>query len=228
MSPTLLLTLSGIAVVDSLNPFLFASQFYLMTTAKPLARILAYIGGILMVNFVAGILILFGARELIGDLVASISPNTSAMVQLAFGVALIGFGLWQKLNDSAQQSVADTGKKPRTLQPIHTFLLGMVVMLNEMTTALPYFVAIERIIESQVGWESGILALLLYNVVFSLPLFAFLGALLVLRQRFMTQIESINRTMQRWIPRIMKYGALGFGIFLVVSGGWFFIGLAMG
>jgi cytochrome c biogenesis protein CcdA len=93
-------------------------------------------------------------------------------VQLLAGMALVIFGfVFKATSDSAQ----DVTKKLRSISPVHTFLLGIAVMLNEITTALPYFVAIERIIRAQMDTIGNLLALAGYNVVFSLPLFGFLA-----------------------------------------------------
>ncbi|MDX1991154.1 MAG: GAP family protein [bacterium] len=207
MSLSLIVALIGIAVADSLNPSLFVAQFYLLTTPKPTARILSYIAGILTVNYFGGVLLLGGARVLFADFIASLNHTTLYGVQLVVGLLILGFGLWMR----AQAAETTEVKKPFSLRPIHTFALGMVVMVNELTTALPYFVAIERIAQADVGVVGGLALLLLYNAVFSLPLFGFLVFALVYRQHFAETLAKINRWMQVWMPRFIKYGSIAFG-----------------
>ncbi|HEU4324350.1 MAG TPA: hypothetical protein VFS21_14450 [Roseiflexaceae bacterium] len=62
MSLALLATIGGIALLDSLNPSLFLAQFYLLTTARPVPRILSYIGGVVAANFLGGLLFLLPDR----------------------------------------------------------------------------------------------------------------------------------------------------------------------
>lgn len=210
-SLSLLPSMLAIALVDSLNPSLFVAQFYLLTTRRPKTRILSYILGLLLVNFLGGILILSGARVVIVEFLNSFTPALFYGAQLVLGVVLIVFGLWMRV--SAHREIE--AKKPRSLHPVHTFLLGMLVMLNEITTALPYFVAIERIAQAQVDAAQGVGLLIFYNLIFSLPLFGFL----LLRGRFLNQLERLNQRLQYWMPRIIKYGALVFGGVLAINAG---------
>lgn len=212
MTLALLLSLVGIAVLDSLNPSLFVALVYLMTTPQPTLRSLSYIAGVLHVNFAGGILILSGARTLFNDWFTDISDSTLTLLQLVLGFALIGFGWWMKLDADMNPT-----RKPRTLSSFHTFILGMVVMLNELTTALPYFIAIERLAQAQLGTVDNLLALIIYNLIFAAPLLGFLGGFLLLRQRLLHSLEKMNHWLGYWMPRVIKYGAVVFGVGLVIE-----------
>jgi cytochrome c biogenesis protein CcdA len=220
MTLPLLASLSGIAFVDALNPSLFVAQFFLLTTPKPTARILSYIAGILTVYYFGGLLVLAGVRTLIAGFLESLSPTAIYGIQGVIGVLCIVIALRVKM----EVQFGDP-KKPISLRPIHTFVLGMVVMGNELTTALPYLVAIEQIAQARLTFLETLFALGLYNLIFSLPLFIFLGLALHYRERFATQLERINLWMKRWIPRILKYGTLIFGIVLSLNAAsWFVTG----
>jgi cytochrome c biogenesis protein CcdA len=105
----------------------------------------------------------------------------------------------------------------------HTFLLGTAVMVNELTSALPYFVAIERIAGSGVAMGTAVALLVLYNLVFALPLFGFLGLFMSYGARFAAQTERISAAIARWAPRVFKYGSLALGTFLVIDAAAFFV-----
>lgn len=219
MSATLMLSLAGIAALDSLNPSLFIAQFYLLTTTRPVPRIISYIAGIVLVNFVGGVLILSGARTLIVGWLSSLSATTWYGTELLLGLGLVLFGLWLCGASATTPSV----KQPRSLRPLHTFALGMVVMLNEITTALPYFVAIERIASAQLSLPGNLLSLLLYNLIFSLPLLLFLLLFVTLRQRFVAQLDRITRGVQRWTARLIRYGLIVCGAVLLLDAAWYFV-----
>lgn len=219
MSATLMLSLAGIAALDSLNPSLFIAQFYLLTTTRPVPRIISYIAGIVLVNFVGGVLILSGARTLIVGWLSGLSTTTLYSGELLLGLAVLLFGLWLQVAPAPTQSV----KQPRSLRPLHTFALGMIVMLNEITTALPYFVAIERIVQAQLSVAGNLLSLLLYNLIFSLPLLLFLVLFVTLRQRFVAQLDRITRGVQRWTARVIRYGSIVFGALLVLDAASYFV-----
>jgi cytochrome c biogenesis protein CcdA len=228
MTGSLLASIMGIAVLDSLNPSLFLAQFFLLTTPKPTARITAFILGVLLVYFIGGLLILGGARVLIASLFTEISNVIPATVlyslQLGLGALMVGFG-WRMKTD---QPLGEA-RKPRSLGLMAAFGFGMVVIVNEITTALPYFVAIERIAQAQLDLSLNIVSLVLYNLVFVLPLFAFLGLFLAYRERFSSQLERISAGVHHWIPRIFKAALLIVGVLLMVDAGAFLLmGRALG
>lgn len=218
MTGTLLLSIVGIGLVDSINPSLFIAQLYLLTTVRPVPRVLSYIAGGVLAYFVGGVLILTGARALISDGLSQISPTLLYGLQLAAGLLFLGFGLWWKPNDQPPAV-----HKPRSLTLIASFVLGIVVIGNEVTTALPYFVAIEQIAQAKMALPQNLLALVIYNGVFSLPLFAFLLIFLLFRQRWAGIIERINQTIQHWMPRVMKWLAVVFGIALALNAAAFLL-----
>jgi cytochrome c biogenesis protein CcdA len=214
MTLTLIFSMLGIAIVDSLNPSLFIAQFYLITTPKPIPRLISYVSGVLVVNFIAGILLLAGVRTLLTDFFNGLSPTTVSIGQLILGGLCVGFGLWLKTTPAE----AAEARKPHSLRPIHTFLLGMAVMLNEMSTALPYFVAIERLGSAGLGTIENLGMIVFYNLIFSLPLFGFIGAFVALRERFVRQLGAVSEWIRKWTPRLMKFGSLIFGLILIVVG----------
>jgi hypothetical protein len=214
MTPSLLLTLIGIGLVDALNPSLFVAQFYLLGTPRPAVRVLAFIAGVLVVMLGGGVLILAGFRTVIADFIAAVPQGMLLAAQLGLGAAALVFGLVY----DARPAAVGAARKPVTASAWAAFLLGIVVMFNEITTALPYFVAIERIADARLSWLGNMVALVVYNFVFALPLFGFLGAFLALRQRFKAQVAAINAWMQRWMPRLLKGFSLVLGIVLLVDG----------
>lgn len=219
MTVELLAALIGIAVLDSLNPSLFFAQFYLFTTPNPVPRILTYLAGVMAVMVVGGILLVAGVGAVIGEVVRSISPQTGIMLQLGLGVVLVIFGI---RSQAQPQNDAGEVKKPRSLTLWASFLFGIVVMGNELTTALPYFVAIERISSAGMDWGGNLIALGIYNFIFALPLLIFVALFVKLRGRFTAQLDRISAWVQHWTPRIVKYGALILGIVLVLNAGaWF-------
>jgi len=219
MSTALLLAIGGIALLDSLNPSLFVAQFYLLTTARPVPRILSYIAGVLAANFIGGLIFLAGAQALVVRFIAGLSPSWLYAGGLALGSALLVFGLWLPLTPPASEQA----RQPRSLHPVHTFLLGAAVMVNELTTALPYFVAIERIASSGVSSGAAVALLALYNLVFALPLFGFLGLFVSYGARFAAQTERISAAIARWAPRVIKVGSLALGAFLALDATMFFV-----
>ncbi len=219
MTFSLVTSLMGIAAVDAFNPSLFVTQFFLLTTPKPTVRILAYIAGVLVVYYGGGLLVLTGLRTFIIAFLESLSPAFIYGFQGILGVACVIFALHLKMELQFEDA-----RKPRSLLPIHTFVLGMIVMGNELSTAMPYVVAIEQIAHARLTLTETLFVLGLYNLIFSLPLFAFLALFLRYRARFATWLEPINRWLGRWIPRIVKVATLTFGLILILNALAWFLG----
>jgi cytochrome c biogenesis protein CcdA len=204
----------GIALLDSLNPSLFLGQFYLMTTANPVRRIWSYIGGLLAVNFLGGVLFLGGFTLFLAQMFRPLSPDLINTLLLMAGIALVGFGAWLRITDAPAFKTA-TPSSMQNSGILASFGLGALIMLNELTTALPYLAAIERIAAAGLSWTGNLLVLALYNLIFGLPLLLFLGLFMRLRQRFTAQIERISAAVHLWTLRIFKYGSLAAGALLI-------------
>lgn len=218
MSTALLLSVAGLGLLDSINPSLFIAQFVLLATPKPTVRVIAYILGGVLAYFVGGVLILSGFNLILQQLLTRIEPSIGYALVLVLGVVLLVFGLRVK---AAPQP--DAAPVPLSLAPIHTFFLGIVLIGSEVTTALPYFAALERIAQAELGLLASVVVLGVYNFIFSLPMFGFLGAFLVLRHRVLPYLERIGATLMRWSARLVKWGSLLGGAALIAHGGWYFL-----
>jgi cytochrome c biogenesis protein CcdA len=218
MTGTLLLSMVGTGLLDSLNPSLFIAQVYLLTTVRPVPRVLSYIAGGVLTYFTGGVVILTGARTIILDWVTQASPTLLYGLQLAAGLLILGFGVWLKTETQPAKL-----RKPQSLTLRGSFVLGIVVIGNEVTTALPYFIAIEQIAQAKMAMPQNLLTLLLYNAVFSLPLFALLLIFLLFKQQWAGIIERINQSLEHWMPRLMKWLAIVFGAGLVLNAAVFLL-----
>ena len=224
MSGSLLAAIMAAAALDSINPALFIVQLYLLATPRPVSRTLSYIAGVVALNFGGGVLLLAGLRTIITSFFTALNSDILYTVAMLLGLALIGFGLWLKVRAPHTGQV----RRPRSPRAYHAFLLGAVVMMNEITTALPYFVAVERIATAHLAPVTNISALVLYNLVFSLPLFGFLLVFLALRQRFSQRLEPMNASVQNWSLRLLIYGSIAFGALLMADAATYFTtGLAL-
>lgn len=213
MSLSLILSIITLALLDSLNPSLFAAQFYLLNSAKPSLRTLSYILGILFVMVFGGILILSGLRSFLENFIASIDTILLLAIQAVIGIVFLLIGFYFPLHTTTKAEA----KKPSSEKLSHAFFLGIVVMLNEITTALPYFVALEQIAQAQLSIGENAVVLLLYQFFFSLPLFGFLFAYLAIRERIRQWTERVQAWLEKWTPYLLKYACIVFGAFLLLG-----------
>jgi cytochrome c biogenesis protein CcdA len=135
------------------------------------------------------------------------------VLQFILGVVLItiGYNLDHFLKPQTP------AKRPKSLKPLQTFLLGATMAFVEAPTALPYLVAIERITRANLPLTQTIAVFTLYNIIFVLPLTVLLGMYLLLRERSTHLINRINRAIVAWFPQIMRVILLLLGSALILD-----------
>jgi cytochrome c biogenesis protein CcdA len=213
---TLILSLVAIAALDSLNPTAIALQIYLLSTPKPIARSIAFILGVFLTYWTAGLFAILGLRTLVISVIsnanASFSEHHVYTLQFLIGLVLLVAGF--KLKTSPQ---ADRGKHPKKLTLGRTFLLGMAVTLFDFPTALPYLAAIEQIARAKLDLFSIMGVLGVYNLVFVFPQIMLLGIYVLFHQQSAALLHRINRSIAIWSPKILRALLLGLGILLILD-----------
>lgn len=215
--PSLLTYLVAIAALDSFNPTTTAIQIYLLSTPKPIARSTAFIAGVCVTYWAAGLAVVLGAKQL--TISFPTLPNSlTYLLQLVIGVVLLVVG-WKLAPSSGSQKL----NQPVRLTIVQAFLFGGAATLWDLPTALPYLAAIERIVQSRLDIFTTASVLALYNVIFVLPLMILLGIRLFLAEKSNTLIHAINRSMQQWGRRILQILLMGLGVILIVNCVAFFL-----
>jgi hypothetical protein len=87
----------SIGLVDSLNPGTIASALYFATSSQPVRTTLAFGAGVLLVNLLAGIALLFG----VGRLVYGVVPHPGADAKQRAELVLGGARLWARSGSGA-------------------------------------------------------------------------------------------------------------------------------
>jgi cytochrome c biogenesis protein CcdA len=213
---TLLVTLVAIAALDSLNPTATALQIYLLSTPKPIARSIAFILGVFLAYWTAGLFIILGLGKLITALIGnanfSLPQPHIYLIQLLIGSILLVAGLNLKTSTKV-----DRAKHPKKLTLDCTFLLGLAVTIWEFPTALPYLAALEQIARAKLDLFVIMGILGLYNFIFVLPLIILVGIYSVFHQQSASLLRRINRSIAIWSPKILRALLLGLGILLIAD-----------
>ncbi len=100
-------------------------------------------------------------------------------------------------------------KPPRGL--FGPFLFWVLLMLNKVTTAVPYFATIALMSEASLSPLEWRIGLLVYNLVFVVPLLAFVAVHPVYRARSNVLNDRIDGWMHKWGPRVLRFGSIAFG-----------------
>lgn len=208
---TLLVSLAAIALIDSINPNAMAVQIYLLSTPKPVVRSIAFILGDFTAAWVAGLLLAFGMFGAIAQIFNRLG-DFIYVLQFILGFVLIVIGY--NLNKFAATS---NKKRPKSLQPTHTFLLGATMAFAETPTALPYLAAIERITRANLQLPQIIGAIAFYNIIFVLPLIVLLVIYCFFRNRASSVLRNIHQFVTKWFPKIMRVILIAVGFVLIAD-----------
>ena len=172
MTFALLAVLSGLALVDALNPFTIAAQAYLLGTPRPMRRSLAFLVGTYATYLAGGVVLLFGWSTLLARVLPLLPFWGIPAGEALLGAGAFGFGVW-----SLRKSAAGTPfAPPSDLSVQATLGFAVASTVADLTSALPYFGAISQIADASLGVWSTSLALGWYNLLYCAPLIALVVA----------------------------------------------------
>jgi cytochrome c biogenesis protein CcdA len=213
LTNALLATIVGIAVLDSVNPTATAIHLYLLSTVKPIPRALAFVLGVFGANYLGGFIAVLGLAALWRELTADWSGLIGASARWLLGLTLIlaGYHLYRRRKPQSRV------KKPRSLRPVHAFILGIAVTSAELPTALPYLAAIAALAQASLRPAETAGALLVYNIVFVLPLLVLTALYLILSRKRAVWLEKLERAVSLWFPRLLPIFLMLLGVALIAS-----------
>ncbi|MGZ6300471.1 MAG: GAP family protein, partial [Candidatus Limnocylindria bacterium] len=161
----------AIALPDSLNPSLIAAELFLAAGQHPGRRTLTFTLAAWTVTFLLGLVLALG----LGDLILAALPKPGAAVKYALftlaGVVLVlgGTVVWVRRRTLGHPEPSGHAEHRSYGSPI---LLGGGIAGLELLTAFPYFAAIAMIVGSSASTTGKAWLLVLYCVVYTLPLIA--------------------------------------------------------
>lgn len=209
----MLITIFGLAIVDSLNPSALAVTVYLLLATKPYtSRVLVYIASIYASYLALGLLLFVGADSLTERLVRAlrgvVASDLGYIGQGVVGAALVAYGLIALKRPHPVQP-----RRPRSHSHVAIALLGMVVTVVEIGTALPYLGAIGILSGADTPLPKAVPILAGYNMIMVTPPLLMLLVYRLLGDRVADQMEAAGRwlTVQAtslWLNLLAGAGAL--------------------
>lgn len=172
MDATLYLTLAGLALLDSLNPFSVAAQAYLLGTPRPMRRSLAFLAGTFATYFVGGLLLLQGWLAFFARLLPLLPGWAPAAAEVAAGAGLAAVGAWMWRRGGGGVAF----RPPADLSVRAAVVFAAASTAADLSSALPYFAAVSRIAAAGGNTAAKLLPLVWYNLLYVLPLAALIAA----------------------------------------------------
>lgn len=213
ISAALLLSIVGLALLDSLNPATIVAVTLILLAAPNRADLVALgaVTGAVLTVFSVGAALFLTA----GAAAGAVDGIISGLRFLAFGAAgisLIVSGV-KRFKDRERKPVA----LPAWFTPAMALPFGMLLTAADLPNAFPYFIAIERMVSADVGIATGLLVLLGYTIIYTLPCLILLLVGTVNRERTRNWLQKIvtrfgSGTIQRSIAIGLLAIAAGAGV----------------
>jgi Sap, sulfolipid-1-addressing protein len=166
----LTLAVVGIALPDSLNPSLIVAGVYLALGEHATRRLAAFTLAAFAVTLAGGFVIALGLGDLILSLLPKLSHSVKYEALTLAGVALVCGGgvIWWRRESLASAA----GERADPVGHGSAALVGAGIAGIEFLSAFPYFAAIAMIVGSSESVGAKTLLIVVYNVVYVLPLIA--------------------------------------------------------
>jgi cytochrome c biogenesis protein CcdA len=198
----------AIALADCVNPSLIGGELFVATGKHPRRRTMAFTAAALMVTFVSGLALAVG----LGDLILSLVPKPGSTVKyglIAFaGIVLVFGGAFVWIRRRALVSTSDDHGEPH--RP--AALMGAGIAGLELLTAFPYFAAIAMIVGSGVSDVGKLSLLVLYCVIYTLPLIAIAVAIAIMGERAERFLRPVGDWLSAHWPVVVAPLTAAFGV----------------
>ena len=190
-----LLSVLGLAVIDSINPSALVVTIYLLTHRSPASRVVAYLATVFVVYLTIGALLMLGTGTLWDTVSAWLESTVAYAVQLVIGGALLVYAI---LAPSPSESESEAkSPKPRSPHWGAMVLLGRTVTDLEVPTALPYLAAVGVMTTAELPVAEWAVLLVIYNVIFIAPPALLYLIARALGSRVESRLPGISARLQR-------------------------------
>ena len=193
ISAGLLLSIAGLALLDSLNPATIVAVTLILLAAPKRAGLIALgaVTGAALTVFAVGAALFLTAGAAAGA-VDGIVIGLRFLAFGAAGIALIVAGV-KRFRGRERKPMA----LPAWFTPALALPFGVLLTAADLPNAFPYFIAIERMVSADVGIAPGLLVLAGYAIIYCLPCLILL------------LVGTVNRDRTRsWLQKIVtKFGS---------------------
>jgi cytochrome c biogenesis protein CcdA len=206
----------AIALADCVNPSLIGGELFVATGEHPRRKTVAFTVAAWIVTFAFGLALALG----LGDLILALVPKPGRTVKYALiaaaGVVLVVGGAVVWLRRRSLVSTEASSDQHASHRP--AVLMGAGIAGLELLTAFPYFAAIAMIVGSGVSNAGRLLLLILYCVIYTLPLIVIAVLIAVLGERAERILGPVGNWLSAHWPAVVAPLTAAFGIGVLAFG----------
>ena len=199
MTGALLAGITGLALLDALNPATIAGVALLLLAPieRPVAAAGAFVLGAYVAVWGLGAALYLGAEAA----AEALNEGLALLRRLVFGVAAVALVVAsiRRFTTRTRPAVRLPGwVRPATAAPFGLLLTGA-----DLPNAFPYVIAIERLVNAQVATGPGLLVLAGYSLVYCLPCLILLALGISHGDRVRERLRAVYRRLgaERLVPR---------------------------
>jgi len=225
----LLTIIIPIALVDSasITPLCIVPLALILSSRRPYVNAAAFLLGLFVSYLVMAVAFLIGMGAVIDPLNAWLAEKLKnpqpldLVVQIVVGAILLIFGL--RIARKRQEKTAKRRAEP-PISTVGAFWLAVTMNVVGFPGAVPYFAAADQILRANLPLPETLSAVLVYVVVFLVPLATLVLVRAALGKRGDVVMDKVKVFFDRWGPRILMVVLVGLGAVLVVDGVMFLFG----
>jgi cytochrome c biogenesis protein CcdA len=206
----------AIALADCINPSLIGGELFVATGGRPRQRTIAFTVSAWIVTFGFGLALALG----LGDVILALVPKPGRTVKYgliaAAGVVLVVGAVVVWIRRGSLVSTDASDDRHDAHRP--AALMGAGIAGLELLTAFPYFAAIAMIVGSGASNAGRLLLLILYCVIYTLPLIAIAVLIAVMGERADRILGPVGAWLSAHWPAVVAPLTAAFGIGVLAFG----------
>ena len=211
----LLLILTPILLGDIANPVLFALLVYLAAGSRGALLSFSALAGHTAAYFSSGVLIAFAFAEL-----TEFMNNPSTLGYVIGGV--LGTALLYVAWLSSRSAPAQEPEQPAKETPASAFITGAIVNFIGIPFGLPYFVAIDQILKTELSLAGSLAVLAGYNLAYMAPFLLVPVLTLVMGANARSILEKMSGWVEKVGGALLPLIMFALGVFLILDAGFYF------
>ncbi|MFD3258075.1 GAP family protein [Paenibacillus lentus] len=213
MSVELLLSIGGLALLDTLSPATIGVTVYLLLTeTKRLAsRLLIYLLTVAGFYFSVGVMLMLGMGVLLDAAVSLFQSRVVSWIMFIIGVVLLIASFYippKKKTDLP---------RPKSKSKFSMVALGITTALVEVGTAFPYFAAIGLMTTSNLAFYQWLPIMAGYNIIMVLPPLILFMMHLLFGRMMQKPLEQLHVKITKQSGSVLSWVLCIVGLILILN-----------